>query len=157
MSSTQETHGLADDIYGLVGYLHTSSTRDLLDAIAREQLSFSQLMLLERLRDGARPTVHEAAAMIGISRAGASRVVDSLARRGLVRREEDPDDFRARRLTITDRGRESIVRLHRCRLEAIAQFASSLEPDQAEQLQAAIRHSLREEHLEPHRPPTMPA
>jgi len=161
MTVIEEPHvdgdDVAGDIYGLVHYLHASSNRDLLDAIAREQLSFSQLMLLERLRDGAHPTVHQAASMIGISRSGASLVTQSLARRGLVRREEDERDYRSKRLVITDRGLDVIARLHACRLEVITTFAEQLHEDQRAQLQAAIRDSVQADELAQHRPPAIPA
>lgn len=153
----EELDELAGDLYGFVHTLHAQSRRDLLDAIAREQLSFSQLMLLDRLEAGARPTVQQAAQMIHVSQPGASRLIASLARRGLVRRESDERDFRSRRLMITDRGRESLQRLHACRMETIANFASSLHEDQRAELQAAIRDTVHEDELARHRPPAMPA
>lgn len=152
MAATDETE-LSDDLYSLVSHVHESCNRDLLDAIAREELSFSQLQLLERLRTGMRPTVRQAAAILHVSCAGASRMIDSLARRGLVRREADDRDFRAKRLEITDRGLEAIQRLHAARLEGIQAFTRRLHPDDQKRLQTAIRRTMGRDELAARRPP----
>jgi DNA-binding MarR family transcriptional regulator len=144
---------LSSDLYALVVYLHASCNRDLLDAIAHEQLSFSQLQLLERLRSGRRrPTITQAAAMMHVSQAAASRNVDGLARRGLVLREVDDDNFRTKRLVITERGEQAIARLHAVRLAQIDTFTAQLAPDERDQLRATLTKLLEREQIAAYRP-----
>src|SRR4051794_255858 len=88
------------ELYALVTYLHSSAHRDLLNAIAAEQLTFNQLQLLDYLRRRHRPTLAQAAAVMHVTKGSASRAVEQLARRGLVRREPDERDNRAKRLVI---------------------------------------------------------
>lgn len=149
----EQAPDLTSDLYALVVYLHASCNRDLLDAIAEEQLSFSQLQLLERLRTGRlRPTVRQAAALMHVSPAGASRIVDNLARRKLIRREQDDDDFRAKRIAITEQGEHAIARLHAARLEQIDTFAGDLAPDERAYLQVTLNKLLERESIAACRP-----
>lgn len=144
---------ISDDLYALVVYLHASSNHDLLEAIGREQLSFSQLQLLERLRAGRmKPTIRQAAAMIQVRPNTASELVDTLARRGLVRRDQDDNDYRAKRITITERGEEVITRLHAARQGSIVMFTEQLAAKEREQLHAALGPLLERDQIAACRP-----
>jgi DNA-binding MarR family transcriptional regulator len=144
---------LDEDLYALVVYLHSSCNRDLLEAIGREQLSFSQLRLLERLRGGhMHPTVRQAAALIDVRPNTASELVDSLARRGLVRREPDDNDYRAKRITVTQRGEGVIGRLHAARQGGILRFTEELTAKERQQLHAGLRPLLKHEQIAACRP-----
>lgn len=148
-----EAPDLTGDLYALVVYLHASCNRDLLDAIGREQLSYNQLQLLDQLRGGRRrPTVRQAAAMIHLTPQGASRLADHLAQEGLIQRELDDDDYRAKRLVITEKGERVIARLHAARLDVIANFAEQLPADEAESLHAGLRPLLEHDHIAAFRP-----
>lgn len=144
---------LADDLYAFHSYLNVHANADLLDAIQREQLSFTQLRLLERLRGGRRrPTIRQAAATMYVTPAGASRIIDSLAQRGLIRRDVDDDDFRSKRIIITDRGEQAIARLHAVRRDHVHTFVRGLDADELEQLRAAMRPMLAREPIAACRP-----
>lgn len=152
----EEPVDITEDLYALVHYLHVDCHQDLLDAIAREQLSFSQLQLLERLRRGGyHPTIRQAAALMHISVGAASRGVEALAQRGLVRREGHERDERAKRVVITDRGAEVITRLHAARLDGVAAVNESLTDPERRQLRKALE-PLRER-TDPYRPKPPPA
>lgn len=51
------------------------------------------------------PTPSDLAARLGVSKQAASKVLDEMEARGLVVRETDPHDRRARRVALTERGR----------------------------------------------------
>jgi DNA-binding MarR family transcriptional regulator len=73
---------------------------------AREQsLTLSQHALLQGLaeRDGAR--VQELASEAGVTAPTATRILDALERRGVVRRSRSPEDRRAVTITLTESGR----------------------------------------------------
>jgi DNA-binding MarR family transcriptional regulator len=76
-----------------------------------------------------------------------SRAVDELFRSRLVRRVEDPEDRRIRRLTITDKGRRLAGEIVAARLADMEAFAASLTPAQRRKLDAALEAMLDNEEI----------
>jgi DNA-binding MarR family transcriptional regulator len=76
-----------------------------------------------------------------------SRAVDELVRSRLVRRVEDPDDRRVRRLTITDKGRRLAGEIVAARMADLEAFAASLAPAQRRKLDAALEAMLGNEQI----------
>jgi len=62
-----------------------------------------------------------------------------------VRRVEDPDDRRVRRLSITDKGRRLAGEIVAARLADLEAFAADLSPAQRRKLDAALEAVLDEE------------
>ncbi|WP_164473708.1 MarR family winged helix-turn-helix transcriptional regulator [Gordonia insulae] len=77
----------------------------------------SHFRILEVVERGGMRAV-DLAAELGMTKQGAGQHVAYLTDRGFVRQQPDPDDRRARRVELTDRGAEFLGRLHR-RLAAI--------------------------------------
>jgi DNA-binding MarR family transcriptional regulator len=77
-----------------------------------------------------------------------SRAVDELVRSRLVRRVEDPDDRRIRRLTITDKGMRLAGEIVAARMADMEAFAASLTPAQRRKLDAALEAMLENEDIE---------
>lgn len=143
-----ERSDLAKHLHQLVTYLHTTANRDLLEQIREESLSFQRIQLLERLRGGrVRPTVTQCARIMHVSETGASRMIDELAGRGLVKRVPDETDSRARRVQLTDAGQQVLVRLHAARMPAIRDFTATLSDSQAVELEHAIAHALHDDQI----------
>jgi DNA-binding MarR family transcriptional regulator len=140
---------LAGGLSAVVVYLHASCNRDLFDSIAVEQLSYSQLLLLERLRGsgGRKPTVAQAAAMMRMSTSAASRSINDLAARRLVTREPEERDGRTKRVAITEDGEAVIVRLHAVRRDHVAKFAAELDEDERQALEQLLAKLLRREEI----------
>jgi DNA-binding MarR family transcriptional regulator len=67
-------------------------------------LSLSQYALLEVLADRDSARVQELAAHAGITASTATRILDALERRGVVRRARDDGDRRAVAVSLTDQG-----------------------------------------------------
>lgn len=65
--------------------------------------------VFQHLQSGPR-TVSDLAGKLGITQQGASKAVADLARRGYVAIEPDPDDRRARAVSLTERGWKAIRR-----------------------------------------------
>ncbi|MBP2474031.1 DNA-binding MarR family transcriptional regulator [Crossiella equi] len=80
-------------------------------------LQLVQLATLFTLDRGAEPTVRELAGRIGRSVSATSRLLDQLAQRGLVQRREDESDRRAKRVGLTDSGREFLLGFARTRAD----------------------------------------
>ncbi|NIM48179.1 MAG: MarR family transcriptional regulator [Gemmatimonadales bacterium] len=100
---------LVNDFLGSAQIL-TSAVNDLMEQQLREvtgsKLTFSQLKLLKMVAITEAYTVSNVAAFLGVSNAAASRAVDRLVRRGLLRRTESADDRRAVELSLTPEGHE---------------------------------------------------
>lgn len=86
---------------------------------------------------------------LGITAASMSRLSEALGSAGLLRRTPDPDDQRAHRLALTDRGVKALADV---RSEGAAELAADIEalaPDDREALLAAlpVLAALADEHL----------
>jgi DNA-binding MarR family transcriptional regulator len=73
-------------------------------------LSMPQFSILMQLHYRGVCGMSEVSERFEITPAGASQLVDKLVQSGLIRREEDPQDRRAKSLKLTDKGKELIER-----------------------------------------------
>ena len=111
-------------------------------------LSLTQVKALLMLAgpEGEEPYAgRDIAERLQVSLPSVSRAVDGLVRRRLVRRVEDPDDRRVRRLSITDKGRRLAGEIVAARLADLEAFAADLSPAQRRKLDAALEAVLDEE------------
>lgn len=96
------------DVLGSV-HIFASGVSDFVQeqllAITGEQLTFSQLKLLKLIAQTEAYNISQVAAFMGVSNAAASKAVDRLVRRDLLRRRESEDDRRAVQLSLTEEGR----------------------------------------------------
>ena len=67
-----------------------------------------------------------------------SRTVEALARRGWIARREDEHDRRVKRVSLTPSGRTTAQSIAEARVQGLASFAASLDPEQRERLHAVI-------------------
>jgi DNA-binding MarR family transcriptional regulator len=109
---------------------------------AQHDLSLTQLRVLAILRDHA-PKMAELADHLGLEKSTVSGLIDRAVRRGLVRRESEPDDGRAVRISLTADGR----RLEATLLEQINSLVEpmmrNLSPSQQERLGVLLAGVLR--------------
>lgn len=112
--------------------------RDLLlsAAEALADLTIVQFGCLLVLSDGAVRTVGEVSAALGRSMSATSRLLDQLVKRELVGRTEDPNDRRARLVTIGAAGRRVVMGMMRKRAQAELRLLEYLS---AEERAAALR------------------
>jgi DNA-binding MarR family transcriptional regulator len=111
-------------------------------------LSLTQVKTLLMLAgpEGEEPYAgRDIAERLQISLASVSRAVDGLVRGRLVKRVEDPDDRRVRRLTITDKGRRLAGEIVAARLADLEAFAGILTAAQRRKLDAALEAVLDDE------------
>jgi DNA-binding MarR family transcriptional regulator len=135
--------GLAGDLYALVVYLHKNCNSDLFEAVGALELTLTQIKLLHHLQDATTPvSLKDAAELVHVSLPAASRTVDDLVRRGFAGREEDAEDRRMKRVTITDAGRSVIRRLNAARLSGLRQFVDHLTDTEREKLAGALEQLL---------------
>jgi DNA-binding MarR family transcriptional regulator len=130
---------LANDLYALVVYMHKNCNADLFEAVGALELTLTQIKLLHHLDDAPSPiSLTHVAELVHVSLPAASRTVDDLVRRGFAVREEDADDRRMKRVTITDAGRAVIRRLNAARLSGLQQFVDGLNDPERGALASAL-------------------
>ena len=88
---------VAEDLLALWHHLMRGSSQELYDVLTELDLSLAHVKTLHVLADCAGElSVKEAGERLGLSLPGASRVVDTLLRRGYLTRREDEHDRRIR-------------------------------------------------------------
>jgi DNA-binding MarR family transcriptional regulator len=129
-----ETERLADQISEFRRAALPGLLMQLAGGFAGLDLSLAQvatLYLLAAADDlGKPPTMRDMAERIGRSVSATSRLIDRLVGAELVDRSEDSADRRAKRLTLTDRGRESLREFERTRARAQLDLAHYLSIDE---------------------------
>ena len=73
-----------------------------------------------------------------ITNAAASQLVDKLVQSGFIKREEDPQDRRAKMLNLTDKGRKLIQRGIEERYRWVDQLSSKLTVEERDQVTDAL-------------------
>src|SRR5689334_17538104 len=99
----------------------------LAEAVGSE-LTFSQLKLLKLISETDCRTVGDVASFFGVSNAAASKAVDRLVRRMLLRRNEG-EDRRSIRLSLTDPGRRLLAAYDSVRERRLAETFEGIPPD----------------------------
>jgi DNA-binding MarR family transcriptional regulator len=91
-----------------LGLLVAAARRSIKQAVTkrllRRELSYQQFWLVVALREHPGLSLRQLAERQHMDSPTASRILDLLARRGLVRIEDDPDDRRRRSIRLTPRG-----------------------------------------------------
>jgi DNA-binding MarR family transcriptional regulator len=101
-------------------------------------LSFSQISILMRLVHRGSTSVSDIGEQSGVTSAAASQAVDRLVGLGLIERTEDPDDRRAKRLALTQKGRTLIERGVEVRSKWIEGLTGALTPEHQDKIITAL-------------------
>ena len=106
-------NGEIDDFLGSA-HIFAAAVREVverrpLDRVAGGQVTVAQMKLLKLVAMTAGYTLGDVAAFLDVSNAAASKAVDRLVRRGLLRRCEDPADRRNIHLCLTAAGRRLVT------------------------------------------------
>ena len=100
-------------------YAWSNSDPEFTREVAEQDLSFSQLKTLLLVAEHAGTlSVKDVAERLGISLPTASRAVDSLVRRGLAERAEDPLDRRVKQVRTSRKGERLMERLVAARIRS---------------------------------------
>jgi DNA-binding MarR family transcriptional regulator len=123
-------------------FMHRSM-RDFKRFMDETDLSFSQINVLMRLFHDRKSGVSEIGDQLGVTNAAASQAVDRLVQMGLIGRTEDPDDRRAKRLVLTQKGRELVEKGIEARSKWIEGLTDALTPEEQVLITSAL-HLLTE-------------
>ncbi|MGZ9234648.1 MAG: MarR family winged helix-turn-helix transcriptional regulator [Anaerolineales bacterium] len=101
-------------------------------------LSLPQFGILMQLHYRSNCGVSDIGDHFDITNAAASQLVDKLVQSGLIRREEDPQDRRAKLLNLTDKGRELIQQSIEQRYRWVDQLAEKLSAEESAKVIEAV-------------------
>jgi DNA-binding MarR family transcriptional regulator len=101
-------------------------------------LSAGQLRTLTHLHFQGVHQVSDIGDDLGVTTAAASQLVDRLVNMKLLKRTEDPDDRRVKRITITDSGRALVRQAIEDRFRWMKGLANNLTPTQQEEIISSL-------------------
>jgi DNA-binding MarR family transcriptional regulator len=123
---------LIQDVLGSA-HIFSSAVDDLmqerLHAVIGEQLTFSQLKLLKLIAQSEAYNISQVAAFLGVSSAAASKAVDRLVRRELLRRTEAQSDRRAVEIALTTEGERLLGEYERMTTETLEEIFGEVTPE----------------------------
>ena len=133
---------LASELLTLWQFLMRGSSKELYGLLGELDLSMTDIKALHTLddrSDAAGSSVKELSEQLGLSLPGCSRAVETLLKRGYLKRHEDEHDRRVKRVSLTDEGRSVVHRMEVARLAGLEQFTSAMTPEQRARLSAALQ------------------
>ena len=101
-------------------------------------LSMPQFGILMQIHYRANCGISDISNRFDITNAAASQLVDKLVQSGLVQREEDPQDRRAKLLNLTEKAKEMIQHGTEGRYRWVEDVAQKLSPQEREQVNQAL-------------------
>ena len=150
-TSLKEIENFIGNSLVLASAIHRVIEESALREAVGEDLTESQLKLLKLLSLSESHTLGDVAAFLGISNAAASKAVDKLVSRMLLRRTEGEKDRRAIRLTLTDPARRILAAydaaLQRILKEIFGRFSDKELLDATEMLNSFTSRILCDEEL----------
>jgi DNA-binding MarR family transcriptional regulator len=129
---------LSRQLGAFVGFLMQTHGRDLINLAHEFELSFSQMKALHYVHGEDDLSVKALGEKLGLSLAAISRAADELVQRGLMDRTEDPSDRRIKRLRLTDKGRDLVLKMRELRMAGFEQFVATLSPKERTLLVRAL-------------------
>lgn len=107
--------------------------------IAEAGLSTSDFQLLETLMHKGPLTITEVQKKVLLATGSMTAAVDRVEKKGLIERTASEEDRRARRLVLTDKGRQLTESLYRVHAEQLESAMSTLEDAEAKELYRLLR------------------
>jgi len=107
----------------LLESVHTIKHNFVLDSHSfsdNAQVTYSQWIVLRVVRQYGGIGIKEIASKLGITSSAATQLVDGLAKRGYLKREESPEDRRALKISLSDKGQEKISGMKTRSLERLS-------------------------------------
>lgn len=117
----------------------TASMRAFLQFAKEHGLSVPQIGALLRISHRGACGVSDLGDELGVTSAAASQMLERLVQGGLVERREDPDDRRAKRIELTDRGSRLVQATVELRRRQFSELAARLDPRERARAAAALR------------------
>ncbi len=114
------------------------SMRGMILFMKENELSMSQIGALFQIQRG-KSNVSDLGERLDITIAAASQMLERLGQMGLIQRLEDPQDRRAKKLVLTDKGSQVLQESVQARQSWLADLAATFSAREKEQIAAAIK------------------
>lgn len=121
-----------------IGMFMQRSMRHFLQYSRDSGLSMSQIGALFHVQREGSSAVSHLGDGLGVSSAAASQLLDRLEQQGLILRVEDPKDRRAKQITLTDKGRETLQAAIHARQGWLSELAEIMTASEKAQIVAAL-------------------
>ncbi len=128
----------------MMALVHRRSAGRTWSIMSESGLTMPQVITLHVLRMGGTQSIHRIADAISLSTSAASHLVDRLVEKGLVDRQEDPEDRRAKRVELTPAGVALVDELASERLGEFTRALSQLDPELVSQLVAILEKTIEQ-------------
>ncbi|MFN2298812.1 MAG: MarR family winged helix-turn-helix transcriptional regulator [Anaerolineales bacterium] len=122
-----------------IGVFMRNAMRHFLLFAKDRKLSMPQIGALFQIRRMGVCSVSDIGGELGITKAAASQLLEGLVKEDLVRRSEDPNDRRAKRIVLTDKGLRILRESVRARQGWLTQLDGRLTERERSQISAALR------------------
>lgn len=109
--------------------VHDSVEKKVLDEMNSAHVTVSQLRLLKMITLTEARTIRDVAMFLGVSNAAASKAVDKLVKRKLLKRAEGLDDRREIRLSVTDSGKALLAEYSAAEEKLLAAAFANFDPE----------------------------
>jgi DNA-binding MarR family transcriptional regulator len=134
---------LIQDVLGSA-HIFSSAVNDLmqerLHAIISEQLTFSQIKLLKLIARSGTYNISQVASFLAVSSAAASKAVDRLVRRNLLRRTEAESDRRAVEVALTSEGKRVLGEYERVTNQVLEEIFGAVPPEGLREIAEHLDH-----------------
>ncbi|MGH2522298.1 MAG: MarR family winged helix-turn-helix transcriptional regulator [Anaerolineales bacterium] len=114
------------------------SIRETMQFCKNSRLTMPQISTLMRLSYHGPCGVSEVGSHLGVTNAAASQMVDKLVQQGYLERAEDPNDRRAKQLTLTPKGRALIQESLEARRRWLEKLITALTPERQKAIITAL-------------------
>lgn len=132
-SAEQAAAVLMEAMPAIMQFVRTEMRNQRSDSLSVPQ--FRVLAFLSRSPDA---SLSEVADYIGITRASASTLVDRLVQKGLINRQEDPQERRQIMLTLTPQGQTDLTTMRTQTRQSIAQLLEQLTAAELDQVTTGL-------------------
>ncbi len=138
--TTAELAALARHLMGSIG-------AGFMREIERIGISMPQAKTLYLLDDEDGLTIKAMSDRLGLSEPAVSRGVESLVKRGLARRTDDPTDRRCKRVSLTAKGEKVVAGLSEVRIASFRTFVEGLDENEISALGAGLAPLMQREEI----------
>jgi DNA-binding MarR family transcriptional regulator len=121
-----------------MGQLIQVSMRSFWKYIKKQGLTMPQMFAMRYIYHRGECNISDIARELGVTNAAASQMLDRLVGQGLILRQEDPEDRRNKKLTLTDKGRELLKDSTGAQRRWLDALVESLSQEELEKLAEAM-------------------
>jgi len=115
------------------------SMRNFLQYARESGLSMSQIGALFHIHRHGSTAVSDLGEHLGVTSGAASQMLERMVQQDLIQRTEDPHDRRAKKIVLTDQGRQTLLESIHARQAWLFELADALTEAEKEQVNAALQ------------------